>query len=175
MFVRPFVSLSSIGHMEQDVDIAHSQPTAPPRRRAPPSVSEGAQLHRLVLRRAMGEIVTSCHDTHIPGVWLWYPGDSGPGERSLGREETGLPRAPLRVSACGVRGELRAPMELLLPFHSGILAACIVSPTDHPHPQREGCSECLPIPSPVRGVSQCPAFGGPSIALVISTAVARVR
>ena len=36
--------------MEQDVDIAHSQPTAPPRRRAPPSVSEGAQLHRLVLR-----------------------------------------------------------------------------------------------------------------------------
>ena len=30
--------------MEQDVDIAHSQPTAPPRRRAPPSVSEGAQL-----------------------------------------------------------------------------------------------------------------------------------
>ena len=53
MFVRPFVSLSSIGavHMEQDVDIAHSQPTAPPRRRAPPSVSEGAQLHRLVMRR----------------------------------------------------------------------------------------------------------------------------
>ena len=52
MFVRPFVSLSSIGavYMEQDVDIAHSQPTAPPRRRAPPSVSEGAQLHRLVLR-----------------------------------------------------------------------------------------------------------------------------
>jgi len=37
--------------MEQDVDIAHSQPTAPPRRRAPPSVSEGAQLHRLVLRK----------------------------------------------------------------------------------------------------------------------------
>ena len=36
--------------MEQDVDIAHSQPTAPPRRRAPPSVSEGAQLHRLVMR-----------------------------------------------------------------------------------------------------------------------------
>ena len=52
MSVRPFVTLSSIGavYMEQDVDIAHSQPTAPPRRRAPPSVSEGVQLHRLVLR-----------------------------------------------------------------------------------------------------------------------------
>ena len=55
MFVRPFVSLSSIGpvYMEQDVDIAHSQPTAPPRRRAAPSVSEGAQLHRLVMRKNM--------------------------------------------------------------------------------------------------------------------------
>ena len=39
--------------MEQDVDIAHSQPTAPPRRRAPPSVSEGAQLHRLVMRNVI--------------------------------------------------------------------------------------------------------------------------
>ena len=145
--------------MEQDVDIAHSQPTAPPRRRAPPSVSEGAQLHRLVLRRAMGEIVTSCHDTHIfhRGLalvhWRLWP------RREESRTRGDRTASCLRVSAWACAGNCRAPyMELLLPFHSGILAACMCIADGPPPPSTGGLQRMLAYTFPCARRITVPRF-----------------
>jgi len=109
------------------------------------------------------------------GRWgrLLQNATTGPESRATGaRAETTLPaasclRESVSVPACG-----NCQSSFLLPFHSGILAACMCIADGPPPPStRAAANACLPLCAAYHSA----AFGGPSIALVISTAVARVR
>ena len=90
--------------------------------------------------RAMGEIITKCHD---------WPRVSGHGGQS--RDDTARCLVPERVGECACVRELPELLPFTFSFrHPGGMYVYRrrTTPT-----LNEGCSECLP--SPVRGVSQC--------------------